>query len=362
MKQRLISDARRRAKSISRANGSSYQSCLDEVARSTGHDGWAAFVSEPRPLPTDNVTDAGIAETIVDEDAGRPDAGGDVGNDLPGIWNEPIDWKRVVEHNLGQSLRGLVIGFMIIASVLAVSTTRIVTIPALQEMTDAGSSVLTMTITVIMTFATLLMIGNTVIVAANAVIMTIMAHQRRPRLGLRTWTRVWGNVALRGAFAASVFFGALVYGPTIMLHVGPEDVMSTSRDAEDEKRVHLVQMRRDLILGPVRVQGQKASVGLVVIDQRLMPKQFRLHQRSEDPNRMALQEALLRHPVLRMAGILDCRDGSYRVRRLEAADSVRAPAAFVLHHKARRTVTIDPTDLPTICGTTSSDPKKDAKA
>jgi hypothetical protein len=361
MKQRLISDARRRAKSISRANGSSYQSCLDEVAASTGHDGWASFVNEPRALPEAPIgTNADETGTAAEGQGPQPhDASAEP---KPSIWNEPIDWNRVVDHNLGQSLKGMVIWFVVIASVLAIGTTRIVTIPVLQEMTDAGISVLMMSITAIMTLAAFMMIGNTVVSAASAVIMTIMAHQRRPRLRLGTWARIWSNVALRGAFTAAVFFGAVNYGPTIMMHVGTEDVLSTGRDAENEKRIHVIQMRRDLILGPVRRMGDKAAVGFVVIDQRLMPKQFRLHRRSEDPNRMALQEALLRHPVLRMTGILDCRNGSYRVRRLEAADTVKTPAAFVLHHKARRTVTIDPVDLPTICGAVSSDAKRDQKA
>lgn len=54
-KQRLITDARRRAKALSRADGRPYQTHLDEVARLTGRRDWREFVDNPATLPIPTV-------------------------------------------------------------------------------------------------------------------------------------------------------------------------------------------------------------------------------------------------------------------------------------------------------------------
>lgn len=48
--QRIISDAKRRAKSLSRTTGRSHQTHLDEIAAAAGRSDWAAFVADPVPL------------------------------------------------------------------------------------------------------------------------------------------------------------------------------------------------------------------------------------------------------------------------------------------------------------------------
>lgn len=65
-KQRLISDARRRARTLSVETGRPYQSYLDEVARLAGRADWKAFVADPAVIP----------EQAIDEDGkARPEAG-----------------------------------------------------------------------------------------------------------------------------------------------------------------------------------------------------------------------------------------------------------------------------------------------
>jgi hypothetical protein len=49
--QRLISDARRRARALSVETGRAYQTHLDDVARLAGRTDWKAFVADPAPLP-----------------------------------------------------------------------------------------------------------------------------------------------------------------------------------------------------------------------------------------------------------------------------------------------------------------------
>lgn len=49
--QRLISDARRRARALSVETGRPYQSHLDDVARLCGREDWKTFVADPSPLP-----------------------------------------------------------------------------------------------------------------------------------------------------------------------------------------------------------------------------------------------------------------------------------------------------------------------
>lgn len=49
--QRLISDARRRARALSVETGRPYQSHLDDVAHLAGRADWRAFIADPAPLP-----------------------------------------------------------------------------------------------------------------------------------------------------------------------------------------------------------------------------------------------------------------------------------------------------------------------
>lgn len=49
-KQRLISDARRRARALSIETGRPYQSHLDDVANLAGRTDWKAFLSDPAPV------------------------------------------------------------------------------------------------------------------------------------------------------------------------------------------------------------------------------------------------------------------------------------------------------------------------
>ena len=50
-RQRLITDARRRAKALSRNDGRPYQTHLDEIAQTAGRADWKAFVIDPGALP-----------------------------------------------------------------------------------------------------------------------------------------------------------------------------------------------------------------------------------------------------------------------------------------------------------------------
>ena len=56
--QRLISDARRRARALSVETGRPYQTHLDDVARLAGRTDWKAFVADPAPVPPPSITPA----------------------------------------------------------------------------------------------------------------------------------------------------------------------------------------------------------------------------------------------------------------------------------------------------------------
>ena len=60
-KQRLISDARRRARALSIETGRPYQSHLDDVARMAGRQDWKAFVDDPAAMAPVEPVDPSVA-------------------------------------------------------------------------------------------------------------------------------------------------------------------------------------------------------------------------------------------------------------------------------------------------------------
>lgn len=63
-KQRLISDARRRARALSMETGRPYQMLLDDVAQLAGRASWRIFVEDPAPIPEPVIATVQVAEAV----------------------------------------------------------------------------------------------------------------------------------------------------------------------------------------------------------------------------------------------------------------------------------------------------------
>lgn len=75
MTQKLISDAKRRARAESRETGRSYQSLLEDIAHRAGRNGWSAFLLDPaEPIPTAPAVDVPVSLCVEPADADRKSA------------------------------------------------------------------------------------------------------------------------------------------------------------------------------------------------------------------------------------------------------------------------------------------------
>lgn len=84
---KLIEEARSRARLLSETSGLPYHTMLEEIARSAGRKGWAEYVRSPVPLPTSVM---GGVET--------EDRAGIVQDDGRGVDHRPSRWKRIASR------------------------------------------------------------------------------------------------------------------------------------------------------------------------------------------------------------------------------------------------------------------------
>lgn len=345
--QRLINDARRRARTLSRANGSSYQACLDDVARSTGADDWDAFVADPRPLPTSRPD---LADPVVENDAdGRVSASEDlipVGrNRYKSVWNDPVDWRKVSRMVRQESHRQAIATFLLFAAFLLLMRSPVAHL--LLEMPVAVSLGL---LVVTMMIGFLLLLHYVIFAISAGTVVSLVAHQKRPRLGLRYWLRIWGDVGLRLVLATTLFFGFAKGFPDFAFGASQIDAASIAEDAGISRRVSFADATtKPIVLGPVKVRGDRSIVELVVADQRSTPRAFRSRRVLRDMGGAALNRASIDHPVIRMRGTVDCGRGTFRSTAITTADSVGGPARYALPRKGRKDVRMAASSLPLLC-------------
>lgn len=321
--QRLISDARRRAKQLARASGRPHQNHLDEIAVEAGRADWAAFLADPAVIP-DAPVDGPRSEHLKPdhEIERRIDA-------LVSFWTLPG-----------------VIGAIVLVGVLMMSRTRFPLYGPIADHVTASAMALTFVVMVAM-FALCM---PALMVAVGGLAMTFPGkhepHLERPML-VRLWKRI--GMRLIAAFLAPVAF--LTLFPAIMYSVPLEDISSHERDAAVERRVQIEGMDRPWVLsssGRRLPEGQEIAV--VAIDQRISPPQLR----AEIPDERfgpEIADTFRDHAVLRLRGIVDCDTGRLSVQRIETTDSVTGPAIASAPHRRRggKGFTFDKQSVATIC-------------
>jgi len=313
-----ITAARREAKARAKTNGASYQAALEEIAREAGASDWKDYLENPVPVRKQELKD----HITTSHEATAPgESRKHHGHQVGKLYDGPIDWDRVVAFNLGQGYLLAISGFMLMAATIALANTRIIASPYVLKHAEISAGLMGlvgMVVAMLMTFAV-------VIPLSNIVIATMVAKGAKPGLPLRTWVRMWGNVAMRTAFVMLMVGGFVVYGQNLMLPIPPDQAMKAYEEALESKRIAFIKPDTSYMLGTLSRTGQTIGMSIIVIDNRMTPHQFRHRPLPSKLGGETIMRAFGTHPVLRLAGWADCSAGTFNPVRVEVADTVRGP-------------------------------------
>jgi len=318
--QKLISDARRRARAESRETGRPYQTILDEIAQRAGRAGWSAFVLDPaEPVPE-----------LAEEEA-PPQATFDP---------DGREWDQWILAT-GQSGRvPMVIGIvMVLAATLAPNYVR-VDAPYFKEVCLGG-----------MAFGIGLLFGSIWRPAYRTVLLASLSWSAPRPMGSRRMTML----ALIMVTRISVFFlvpaAFTDLGPLLMMGVRADTIQAFESDGLSHRSIRISGMKRDTPVASYRARGNHADLSIVVVDTRLQPRPMRALFMGEDVGGRFISSAMMDSPVIRFVGKLDCSTGRFRASRVEAAASYDAPAGATrpIRLHARQGAPVEPDDVSRIC-------------
>jgi hypothetical protein len=319
--QRLISDARRRAKQLARVSGRPHQTHLDEIARDCGRLDWQHFIDDPVALRADEAEGPAVAEMTTpacpngDEERDRTE----------------LALLRIGGLGMGMTI----LGTAMMALVMALSVSPIVSAPIVRDHIDEAAGV----VTLVMTSAAMLIGVPAVLVLAMTVLVTFGRQSwlkfTKPR-GRRLFV-AWRGALARAAYAVAVPWLAMLGLPILVASVPIGDVISYQDDVSKGRFIHFADKSRPLAYSSVRIlDGGRRAILLTLIDQRTIPRRIRA---GFDPKSIdqRIKTKLVDHPVLRAQTELDCATGRLKLRRLEAADSMTAaPVVTVPFVRTRR--------------------------
>lgn len=305
--QRLISDARRRAKQLARASGRPHQTHLDEIARECGRLDWQHFLEDPVALRTDssegsNATPTMQASSNDDEDRNRTE----------------LALLRISGLGMGATI----LGTAMMALIVALSASPLISSSMVRDHIEGTAAVAMF----VMTIATMIISIPALFVLTLTVLMTV---------GRQSWLKftkpkgrqllmAWRDAIARAAYAVAVPWLVALSIPLLIASVPVDDVISYQHDVSKGRFIHFADKSRPLAYSSVRIlDGDRRAILLTLIDQRTIPRRIRagFDPESVDPRIKAM---LVDHPVLRAQTELDCGTGRLKLRRLEAADSMTA--------------------------------------
>lgn len=302
--QRLISDARRRARKESRDTGRPYQTILEEIARNAGRRDWAAFVLDPAdpvgPTSDDNVT---AQQGSPDKEQTEPHAEKD--------W---FPWIRSAE-------KGGFVPFMLgIAILIAVFL-----MPNYVRFSGDFSALACM--------FTLMTTGIGFII--YSVLHPIRAGGKDAppaplsrTLGMKTARRLLYRPLMRLCIAMTVMLILAEYGPLLMSGVRAETLNAYQQDVLSHRRIKIKGLNSAVPVIRVRRVDSRTDLSVVIIDARLLPRPMRDHRMGDDPAGLRMTQALKDNPVVRFTGTLDCTKQRFMATHVEVAPSYDAPAAM----------------------------------
>lgn len=275
----LIAAARRHARLLQRADGRPYQTHLDEVARSTGADDWAAFTANPRTLPKDEA-EAPVEATFHD---------------------------NVTAASLLTILCG-------IAVICAATLWPIEAGTAIMRTVEAG------------------LVVNFLGIAYP--LWYVFRH------GIWPWLR-YGRIErkdevenqrglIRLGSAGPLLAATMVwFGLYIANRVGPETVADVSTDRTTHVGIHMPGAADPYRIVDVRREGNVARMRAVGADGRLGWITARHNMRLDDRfGGEALTRSYIHHPVIRVVGDVRCDTGAWRMVGIETSDTYDGPVAF----------------------------------
>lgn len=318
--QRLISDARRRARAESRETGRPYQTILDEIAHRAGRAGWSAFVLDPAEPVTVDGTDGGPATPTFDPD-GRQ-------------WD---DWI------LGTEMTGhvpAVLGILLVlAAAFAPNYVR-VDAPYAKE----GCVVA-------------LLLGLGLIVASlwrpgyRTVLLGALSWSAPRPMGRMRAARLVAGMMARVSLFFLVATAFTEFAPLLMTGVRADTLEGYQTDVLSHRTIRLAGPRRDTPVASYAPRGDHARLSIIIADGRLQPRPMRALFVGDRLGGRRMSEALKDSPVLRLAGSVDCASGRFALQRVEAAASYDAPAALTAAVRANgsRGAAIDRADVRLLC-------------
>jgi len=329
--QRLISDARRRAKSLARVSGRSHQIHLDEIAVQAGRADWAAFIADPLPI-TESI-EADSTEEPHPIERKTPDKTGEIGDRMLSMWALPA------------ALSGLVL-----IGILMLSRTRI---PLMVDDVNTAAFVLTM---MIMMSMGVICIPAILMVAAG--VMVTFPSGDNPKLSRHVVVHMWKRIGVRMAIAVVVPAAFFTLFPAIMYSVPLEDISTHEDDAQVARRIRIKGIDESWTLassGRLLRKGREAA--FVAVDQRISPPQLRARI-SDDKFGREIAETFRDHAILRFRGMVNCDTGRFHIRQVETADRVAGPAiaSKAFTPKGGKGYVLEPDSKATVCapdGTTA---------
>lgn len=310
--QRLISDARRRARMLSRRDGRPLQTHLEEIAKAVGRNGWTDFLRNPSEL----AEEAPLA--IADD----------------------MRWHLTYHRTMHWSTLVSIPGFAIIAAFIVLA-------PRFPDLVLAREDFVYQTVVL----GSMLLAGALALASGSAILLTVSWWYARPRIARLDLAGVWGNVATRFLCVAAVVWGFVAYAPTMVAGPDPADAMSYDSDVRNARHVHVPEMKRDLPISHVERHGGAVDMEVVFIDSRLIPARMRFA--SMKGIMATIGKAHRLHPVVRFGGPFDCSTGRLHVVRIVAADTYASPAReLVSRPSSKLFLAVSPPDVRHACETT----------
>jgi len=318
--QRLISDARRRARAESRETGRPYQTLLDEIAHRAGRSGWSAFVVDPaEPVSVDEGAKEQATPTF-DPD-GRQ-------------WDDWIRSTEMIGH-----VPALVGVLLVVAAAFAPNYVR-VDAPYAKE-----ACVAVLVLGLVLVAIPLWRAGY------RTLLLGALSWSAPRPMGVRRAGRLVAGMAARVSLFLIVSTGFTEFGPLLMTGARADTIQGYESDVISHRTIRMQGPRRDTPVASYAALGDHARLSIVVADMRLQPRPMRALFMGDRVGGSRMSEAMKDSPVVRLSGTVDCTTGRFVLKRVEVAASYDAPAALTSPYRSKggRGAAIDRADVQLLC-------------
>jgi hypothetical protein len=291
-----IAAAKRLARKASRENGSSYQTELENIARSSGRSDWTDFVASPTEP----------SEHLRTEDPGA------IGREGPS--ETCADSVNAACAMVSRPMLVTLAGLAFVALVLF--------LPLREEN-------LTMMVIGSQIAIALLLAG--LIATASCGATVLYGRRDEPRRWMDRSMAVIIAVASFQTGATAMSSWAMIRSPEWRISVPGAEAAKVEDDRMESDHIRFVGWDRDIPVATTFHDNGNTMMTVVLIDDRIRParRDRPLHIGDRMGGRK-MQEAMVSHPVFRIRGRVDCVHSTFKPQSFELADSYRA--ATMVHH------------------------------